>query len=104
MSSILDKLIGRSAEELPEWLKGQQDLKKRVDLKCSVDEVDFVAFDTELTGLDFKQDSIISIGAVKLRGTKILPAKSFYRLVKPDRTRNHVGNGPMPGTDDPPQT
>lgn len=43
-----------------------------------------MAFDTELTGLDFKRDSIISIGAVRLRGTALLPTRTFYRLVKPE--------------------
>jgi len=70
--------------ELPDWLESQQDLKKNFDLKLPIDQVDFVAFDTELTGLDFKRDAIISIGAVKLSGTTILPAKTFYRLVKPE--------------------
>jgi DNA polymerase-3 subunit epsilon len=89
VSSFLDKIIGRSIEDLPDWLKRQQGLRKRFDAKCAIDETDFVAFDTELTGLDFKQDSIISIGAVRLRGTKILPGKTFYRLVKPECELKH---------------
>ena len=89
MSYLLDKILGRPSEDLPEWLKGQQDLIKRFDPKRPIDEVDFVAFDTELTGLDFKQDSIISIGAVKLHGTTILPSKTFYRLVKPECALKH---------------
>jgi DNA polymerase-3 subunit epsilon len=77
-------MLGRPGAELPDWLKSQQGLRKAFDRKLSIDQVDFVAFDTELTGLDFKQDSIISIGAVKLKGTAILPSKTFYRLVKPE--------------------
>jgi len=84
MTSFFKKILGQSAAELPEWLIPQQVLKKRLDLKCTINETDFVAFDTELTGLDFKQDSIISIGAVKLQGATILPGKTFYRLVKPE--------------------
>ncbi len=42
-----------------------------------------MSFDTELTGLDLRRDSIISIGAVKLRGSRILPGETFYRLVRP---------------------
>jgi len=84
VSSLFRKILGRSSAELPDWLKSQQELKKSFNPKVSIGQVDFVAFDTELTGLDFKQDSIISIGAVKLRGTTILPADTFYRLVKPE--------------------
>jgi DNA polymerase-3 subunit epsilon len=86
---FLKKILGQPRAELPDWLENQQDLKKRFDAARGIGETDFVAFDTELTGLDFKQDSIISIGAVKLRGTTILPAKTFYRLVKPDCELKH---------------
>jgi len=84
VKSFFKKILGQSSAELPDWLKSQQDLKRIVDPKLPIGQVDFVAFDTELTGLDFKQDSIISIGAVKLRGATILPTKTFYRLIKPE--------------------
>lgn len=84
MNSLFRKILGRPGVELPDWLESQQDLKKNFDPKLPIDQVNFVAFDTELTGLDFKRDAIISIGAVKLSGTTILPAKTFYRLVKPE--------------------
>ncbi len=89
MTSFFNKLLGRPSVDLPEWLQEQQDLKKRFDPKTAISETDFVAFDTELTGLDFKQDAIISIGAVKLRGPAILPSKTFYRLVKPECELKH---------------
>jgi DNA polymerase III epsilon subunit-like protein len=89
MTSFFKKILGQQSIELPHWLKGQQGLNKRLDLKSEISEADFVAFDTELTGLDFKQDSIISIGAVKLRGTTILAGKTFYRLVKPECELKH---------------
>jgi DNA polymerase-3 subunit epsilon len=84
VNSLFRKILGRPRVEIPDWLESQQDLKKNFASKLPIDQVDFVAFDTELTGLDFKRDAIISIGAVKLRGTTILPAKTFYRLVKPE--------------------
>jgi len=84
VTSFFKKILGQPSAELPDWLKSQQDLKKSFDPKLSIGQVDFVAFDTELTGLDFKDDAIISIGAVKLRGATILPGKTFYRLVKPE--------------------
>jgi DNA polymerase-3 subunit epsilon len=51
--------------------------------ETGLEEADFVVFDTELTGLDFKRDSIISIGAVRMKGRRILMGQMFYRLVKP---------------------
>ena len=84
MNSLIRKILGRPSAELPEWLKNQQNIKKSFFPKLPIGQVDFVAFDTELTGLDFKRDSIISIGAVKLHGTAILPGETFYRLVKPE--------------------
>ena len=84
VTSFFKKILGQPSAALPDWLKSQQDLKKSFDPKLSTGQVDFVAFDTELTGLDFKDDAIISIGAVKLRGATILPGKTFYRLVKPE--------------------
>jgi DNA polymerase-3 subunit epsilon len=49
-----------------------------------VDSVKFVAIDTELTGLDNKRDRIISIGAVKMQGKRILAGDTFYEVVKPN--------------------
>lgn len=45
----------------------------------------YVVLDTELTGLT-KKDSIVSIGAVKMSGTRIIPAETFYAVVKPETT------------------
>lgn len=47
------------------------------------DEV--VVFDTETTGLNPKKDEILSIGAVKLKGNKILMSQKFELFVKPTR-------------------
>ncbi|MEO5359084.1 MAG: 3'-5' exonuclease [Nitrospirota bacterium] len=44
---------------------------------------DFVSVDLELTGLDDKRDAILSIGAVKMTGGKILLSECFYRLINP---------------------
>ena len=48
-----------------------------------LDETSFVVFDTELTGLNARKDSIVSLGAVRMQGKKILLADEFYRLVEP---------------------
>lgn len=50
------------------------------------DEV--VVFDTETTGLNPKKDEILSIGAVKLKGNKILMSQKFELFVKPTHEIN----------------
>lgn len=47
------------------------------------DEV--VVFDTETTGLDIKKDAVLSIGAVKVKGDRILTSESFEIFLKPSR-------------------
>lgn len=45
---------------------------------------ELVSFDCETTSLNVKEAEIISIGAVKIRGNKVLTSESFYVLVKPE--------------------
>ena len=45
---------------------------------------ELVSFDCETTSLNVKEAEIISIGAVKIRGNKVLTSDSFYVLVKPE--------------------
>lgn len=47
------------------------------------DEV--VVFDTETTGLNTKKDAVLSIGAVKIKGDKILTSQSFEVFLKPTK-------------------
>ena len=44
----------------------------------------FVSFDCETTSLNVKEAEILSIGAVKIRGNKVLTSDSFYVVVKPE--------------------
>jgi DNA polymerase III subunit epsilon len=46
---------------------------------------EYVCFDCETTGLDPKIDEIISIGAVIIKGNRILHSKKFERFCKTDR-------------------
>lgn len=48
-----------------------------------VSESGFVVLDTELTGLDEKTDSIVSVGAVRMTGGSIRAGETFYRLTRP---------------------
>jgi DNA polymerase-3 subunit epsilon len=61
--------------------------KKAVDVSSGllIRDSSFVIIDTELTGLNEKNDSIISIGAIRMKGGKIELSDSFYRLVNPHR-------------------
>jgi len=43
---------------------------------------EYVVFDTETTGLNPKEDEILSIGAVKIRDNKILTSETFEVYVK----------------------
>ncbi len=54
------------------------------DLEKPVSEVNYTVIDTELTGLNERKDSIISIGAVKMTGSKIDLSKNFHKLTKPE--------------------
>jgi len=51
--------------------------------KPSVDE--FIVYDTETTGLNPKKDEILSIGAVKVKGNKILTSQKFELFVQPTK-------------------
>jgi DNA polymerase III, epsilon subunit and related 3'-5' exonucleases len=48
-------------------------------------ENEYVAFDTETTGLNPKVDDILSIAAVKIKDNKILLNERFNVIVRPDR-------------------
>lgn len=56
-----------------------------LDQSRPAEEYEFVAFDTELTGLDERRDEIISIGAVRIRNMQILPGDTFHAQIKPKR-------------------
>jgi DNA polymerase III subunit epsilon len=45
-------------------------------------EDEYVVFDTETTGLNPKVDEILSIGAVKIKGNKILTSQTFEIYIK----------------------
>ncbi|MEW6220738.1 MAG: 3'-5' exonuclease [Thermodesulfobacteriota bacterium] len=77
MSAILSRLLGRRPEAPP------RPAKAAAWRAMPIREARFVAFDTELTGLDFRRDSLVSVGAVAMSGGSILPAQAFHRLVRP---------------------
>lgn len=56
----------------------------KVNLDVPLSNTVFIVFDTELTGLNLKKDSIVSIGALKMFGTRIDIGSAYYRVVAPE--------------------
>jgi DNA polymerase-3 subunit epsilon len=59
-----------------------------VDPGLPLGQIPFVVVDTELTGLDPKRDSVVSIGAVRMSGTRVELGQTLYRLVSPQSRFN----------------
>lgn len=55
----------------------------------ATDEDEIVVFDCETTGLNPKTDKIISIGAVKIKGNKILSNEAIHIFVKQEEQISH---------------
>jgi len=55
----------------------------------SKDKDEVVVFDCETTGLSPKKDDIISIGAVKVKGNKIMTNEALHIFVKQDKQISH---------------
>ncbi len=54
-----------------------------------IHEDEVVVFDCETTGLDPKVDEIISIGAVKVKGNKVLTDQAIHIYIKQEDEINH---------------
>jgi DNA polymerase-3 subunit epsilon len=48
-------------------------------------ETEWTVLDTETTGLDVRHHTLLSIGAVRMAGTRIVMGRSFYREIKPEK-------------------
>ena len=57
---------------------------EEIDQNKPIEEYDYVVLDTELTGLNKKNDEIVSIGAVLIKNLQIMAGHTFYSLVKPE--------------------
>jgi len=55
-----------------------------IDETLPVSKVRYVIIDTELTGLDEKRDSIVSMAAIRMVGGRIDFGEVFYKLVNPE--------------------
>ncbi|MEA1920930.1 MAG: 3'-5' exonuclease [Campylobacterota bacterium] len=69
------------------WLKSRN--RKRLKdesfsfLFDSAIEGEYIVYDTETTGLNPKEDEILSIGAVKIKDNKIITSETFEYTLKP---------------------
>ena len=67
-----------SKQSPPTWLTNYFDAKEDLpSTKKPFNELRFVVLDTETTGLDIKQDNVISIGAVAIENQSIIIEKTF---------------------------
>jgi DNA polymerase-3 subunit epsilon len=57
--------------------------RSKMDLSLPIEKASYVIVDTELTGLSLKTDSIVSIGALKMTGSRIELNRTFYEVVRP---------------------
>jgi len=55
------------------------------DLDSNWRDITYCAIDLETTGLDFKTDEIISIGAVQVQSARIITEENYYREVRPEQ-------------------
>jgi len=75
--------------------KRNQKLKKLNDEKFSfifdkeIKKNEYIVLDTETTGLNPKNDEILSIGAVKVINNKIITSESFEVFIKPLKEISH---------------
>jgi DNA polymerase-3 subunit epsilon len=79
------RLLRKKAEPgnlRPAALKHLQ-ASERINLAVNLEDAQYIIFDTELTGLNLKKDSIVSIGAVKMAGSRIDLMNTYYRVVEP---------------------
>lgn len=67
-----------------EFFKSKKQAHSAVDGSKPIADARYVVIDTELTGLNERKDSIISIGAVRMEGTRIEMGNPFHRLIKPE--------------------
>ena len=63
---------------------------ERFDPTRPIETYEFVSLDTELTGLDLRGDAIVSIGAVRIEGLKIITGNNFFSYVRPKRSMPKV--------------
>ncbi|WP_245568889.1 3'-5' exonuclease [Desulfobacter curvatus] len=79
-------VIAHDAYERPDFFDFDLFTKRKSDSKLNemrLKDIVYTVFDTETTGLDTRNDEIISIGAVRIVNGRILTGEKFDRLIDP---------------------
>lgn len=87
-ASCIEKVMQRWQKHVHPVLSDNQDRFSQCNQDRPLEQYSFVALDTELTGLNHRRDTIVSIGAVRIRGLSIDPSDTFHALVRPE---SHMG-------------
>ncbi len=83
-SNVLAGMQGQTSAQSISFLRQlEKEVRQKDDLSCPLHELEVVVFDIETTGFyPDKGDKIISIGAVKMKGTAFSDEETFYSLIK----------------------
>lgn len=80
---LLAPFLDRSDRSSLPTLEENRRLFLDLDQNRPLEEYEFAVVDTELTGLSPRNDEIVSIGAVLVRGMRIVPDETYFTLVRP---------------------
>lgn len=84
-SNIYAGMPAHSPQQMSFLRQMQKEMKKGNSLECPLEELPVIVFDLETTGFyPDKGDRIISIGAVKVIGSRVLENEEFYSLINPE--------------------
>ena len=71
-------------KKYPEYWKAYVEKVENCEKYSNLDNIRFVALDTETTGFDYDNDRMLCIGAVAIKGNRILVSDSFEVYIKQD--------------------
>jgi DNA polymerase III subunit epsilon len=72
----------------PYWKAYEIELQENIPWKSPIEEVEFIIFDTETTGLNAINDHILTISGIKVRGNEILLDEAFECVIKREKSGN----------------
>lgn len=73
-------------KECPDFVRNYVECFQNSHTENSLYDCRFVVFDTETTGLDIRQDKVISVGAIALENLEICVMDSLELFIERDRT------------------